>query len=234
MTVPKKTRRNIPIIPEILKFIAEGLDAKMTSVKYRFYFAALSDLDLEDIKKAANHIARTATFFPKPVDFRNAIQGNIETATIGAWEKVLQAKSKAGQYQSVKFDDPTIHSTIKLMGGWSAVCSMEGHDDEKWQRIDFEKTYKAMQGLNKDHPAYLPGLAEVDSGARGIEYEKPVVMIAAQSEKKALPPAERKALPEPEKVLSQEDVSKRVKELCDNIKVVEDAPYDNNIPCSIE
>ncbi len=197
----------------ILDFMAEGLGVDMTEVKYRFYFAALSDLTIEEIKKAANHIARTATFFPKPVDFRNAINGNQDEAAISAWEKVLKAKSKAGQYQSVKFDDPVIHTTIKLMGGWGAVCRLEGHDDEKWQRIDFEKTYKAMQGLNKDHPAYLPGMAEVGNEARGIEYKKPIVMIAAQAEKKALPPVERKSLPEPEKILSQEELSKRIAKL---------------------
>ena len=60
---------------EILDFMAEGLNTNMSAVKYKFYFAALSDLNLDDIKKAANHIARTATFFPKPVDFRNTIAG---------------------------------------------------------------------------------------------------------------------------------------------------------------
>lgn len=212
----------------ILDFMAEGLGVDMTEVKYRFYFAALSDLSIEEIKKAANHIARTATFFPKPVDFINAIQGNIETATIGAWEKVLKAKSKAGQYQSVQFDDPVIHSTIKLMGGWVSLCRLEGHDDEKWQRIEFEKIYKAMQGLNKDHPAYLPGVAEIDNEKRGIEYNKPVMMITAQPEKKALPPVERKALPEPEKILSKKEITKRIEKLDVGIREVIESVLPEN------
>ena len=228
------TKKDMPEFIKILTGLAAMFDRPLTALIRDMYFTALSGLTIEQVNIAGNQLARIATFFPKPVDFINAIQGNIETATIGAWEKVLKAKSKAGQYQSVKFDDPVIHSTIKLMGGWGAVCRMENHDDEKWQRIDFEKTYKAMQGLNKNHPEYLPGAAEIDNEKRGIEFKKPVMMITVQTEKKALPPVERKSLPEPGKVLSQEDVSKRVRALCDNIKVVEDAPHDNNMTCSIE
>lgn len=166
----------------VLDFMAEGLGVDMTEVKYRFYFAALSDLSIEEIKRAANHIARTATFFPKPVDFRNAINGNQDEAAISAWEKVLKAKSKDGQYQSVKFDDPVIHTVIKLMGGWGAVCRLEGHDDEKWQRIDFEKTYKAMQGCSKDHPEYLPGITEIQNEAQGFPSKKEVYLIGDKVE----------------------------------------------------
>jgi hypothetical protein len=211
----------------ILDFMAEGLGVDMTEVKYRFYFAALSDLAIEEIKKAANHIARTATFFPKPVDFRNAINGNQDEAAIIAWEKVLKGKSKAGQYQSVKFDDPVIHTVIKLMGGWGAVCRLEGHDDEKWQRIDFEKTYKAMQGVSKDHPVYLPGIAEIENEAVGIEHKKPVVMITLRPEKRAVAPVERKALPEPDHVLSREEIEERMKMLnVETRKLIETATGD--------
>ena len=169
--------KDVKEFANILDFLAEGLGVDMTANKYKFYFAALSDLTIDEIKKAANHIARTATFFPKPVDFRNAVSGNIDGKVVEAWEKVQKAKSRAGQYQSVQFDDPVIHSTLKLMGGWGAVCRLEGHDDEKWQRIDFEKTYKAIAGQKKDHPNYLPGAAEVQNGAMGHDHKQEVMQI---------------------------------------------------------
>lgn len=197
----------------IMDDLAEMLGGDMSPRKYELYFAALSDLDISDLRKAANHIANTATFFPKPKDFREAIQGDIETAVIGAWEKVLKAKSKAGQYQSVRFNDPIIHGTIKLMGGWASVCQMENYSDEKWQRVDFDKIYKAIQGTGKDHPKYLPGSAEVENCALGIEYFEPALEITAQTEKKALPPIERKALPEPEKILTKEEIAERIGKL---------------------
>ena len=98
----------------------------------------------------------------------------------------MKAKSKAGQYQSVKFDDPVVHSVLQLMGGWGAVCRLEGHDDEKWQRIDFEKTYKALQGSGKEHPQYLPGAAEVQNSAKGFDPNKTVVLIGFKENQKKL------------------------------------------------
>lgn len=152
---------------EILDFLAEGLGTDMTAVKYKFYFAALSDLPLEDIKSAANQIARTATFFPKPVDFRNALAGDVDTKTVIAWEKVMRAKPQVGSYSSVKFDDPVIHTVISMMGGWVDLCRLEGFDTEKWQRHEFEKTYKAMIKLNAEHPEFLLGANDADNKAKG-------------------------------------------------------------------
>jgi len=208
----------------IMDDLAEMLGGDMSPRKYELYFAALFDLDIADLRKAGNYIANTATFFPKPIDFRNAINGNQDEAAIIAWEKVQKGKSKAGQYQSVKFDDPVIHTVIKLMGGWGAVCRLEGHDDEKWQRIEFEKTYKAIQGSNKDHPEYLPGIADVENEARGLEYKKPIIIITSQPEKKALPPIERKELPKVGNVLSRKEIEERMKELdFETRKVIETA-----------
>ncbi len=218
----------------ILDFMAEGLGVDMTVVKYKFYFAALSDLSIEEIKRAANQIARTATFFPKPVDFRNAINGNQDEAAIAAWEKVLKGKSKAGQYQSVQFDDPVIHGTIKLMGGWASVCQLENYSDEKWQRVDFDKIYKAIQDQREGHPEYLLGLAELQADARMPHDKKNIVEIGPIEERVAITHTERKTLPAPEEILSPKEVSKRIKNLCDNIKTVEDGPHDEDMPCTIE
>lgn len=161
------TKDDMKAFTEMLDFLAEGLGTDMTAVKYRFYFAALSDLSLDDIKMAANQIARTATFFPKPVDFRDAIAGDVDTKAVQAWEKVMRGKSSVGSYGSVEFDDPVIHSVISMMGGWVSVCRMEEFDSEKWQRIEFEKSYKALSKTNMKHPEYLLGANDIDNKAKG-------------------------------------------------------------------
>lgn len=171
------TKNDMAEFTKLLTGLAAMFERQLTELIRDMYYNALKDLDIEQIRDAANNIAQTSTFFPKPVDFRNAISGDKDSAAISAWEKVLKAKSKVGQYQSVQFDDPVIHSVIKLMGGWGAVCRLEGHDDEKWQRIDFEKTYKALLGRNADHPKYLPGIQEVENEAKGFESEKKVALI---------------------------------------------------------
>ena len=222
-------------LAKILSFIAEGLGAEMTKGKHQFYFAALSDLDLKDIKKAANHIARTATFFPKPAEFRKFINGDIETAVIGAWEKMLKAKSRAGQYQSVKFDDPVIHGVVKLMGGWASVCNMEDYKEEKWQRVDFEKIYKAIQDQKGGHPEHVKGLAELQADPRRPFDVKKIVEIGPIEERVAITHVEKEALPAPEEILSKEELSKRIAELdIGTREVIEDALYYNAKPGTAE
>ena len=71
-----------------------------------------------------------------------------------------------GNYGSVEFDDPVIHSVIEAMGGW--VQFQNVHVNEwKWRRTEFERLYAVKEKL-KDHPTYCPGLFEIQNGARGF------------------------------------------------------------------
>lgn len=177
------TKDDIKPLAEILNLLAAGLDTEMTTVKHKFYHSALSDLSIEDIKKAANHIARTATFFPKPVDFRNAISGNMEDNAINSWTKALKAKN---QYESVRFDDLVIHSTIEAMGGWIKFCTMEEYDSEKWQMTDFIKIYKAVASRG-EHPDYLSGRLELENTANNyLEFVPEVKLIGDAKEIKKI------------------------------------------------
>jgi len=169
---------------EIMDFLAVGLEnAELSPVKYKFYFAALSDLSIEDIKTAANHIARTATFFPKPVDFRNALSGNSDDMATVAWLKALGAQNR---YLSVCFDDPVIHSVVEAMGGWVKFCSMEGYNDESWQMKDFIKIYKSLMG-GHEHPVKLMGLTEIRNAEHGdYDYIPEVKLIGDQDKARLL------------------------------------------------
>ena len=150
-----------------LVMMAELFGKDLTESLMELYWRALSDMSLDNYKKAISSITQTATFFPKPVDFRDAIAGDIDTKAIIAWEKVMKAKSSVGSYGSVKFDDPIIHSVISMMGGWVGLCRGEGYDSEKWQRMEFEKSYKALSKTNMQHPEHLLGASDIDNKAKG-------------------------------------------------------------------
>lgn len=160
-----------------LVMVGEMFDKTLTEGLVELYFETLKDLSLDQIKSAISHIANTATFFPKPVDFRNATGGNTELQALTAWEKTRKAVRSVGRYESVEFDDPVIHSVIILMGGWEGFCGIEGYDSEKWQQHDFEKMYKAMVGDNREHPEYLAGMSEIQNSARGFEITRPPMLI---------------------------------------------------------
>ena len=156
-------------LTEIMDDLAEMLGGDMSVRKYELYFAALADLTIEEIRNAANQIARTATFFPKPSDFRKAIEGNIEDKATLAWI-VAQKNKNAGI--SIRFQDKAIHATIEGMGGWIKFCEMEDYRDESWQMKDFIKMYKVVSG--RECVDYLMGQFEISNGDRKyIEHIEP-------------------------------------------------------------
>lgn len=174
------TRKDMPEFTKVLTGLAGMFEKQLSELVRDMYFDALSDLSIEQIKEIGRGLARTSTFFPKPVDFRNALAGDTDTKAVSAWEKVIKAKSTVGSYGSVKFDDAIIHSVLSMMGGWVAVCRLEGFDTEKWQRHEFEKSYKALSKTNMQHPEHLLGAEDIDNKAKGyVDRIKEPVLIEA-------------------------------------------------------
>ena len=160
---------------EIMEDLAEILEATLTERKMILYYRALDCFSLEEIQSAANHIARNATFFPKPVEFKTHILGDIDTRATEAWLKALKNKNS---YQTVIFDSPVIHGTIQAMGGWIKFCQMEGYKEEKWQMTDFLKIYKSLVGSKGEWPSQLTGQAELDNASKGLmEFIPPPKLI---------------------------------------------------------
>lgn len=164
---------------KILIMVAELFDKDLSENLINLYFHALKDLDISKIKTASSNLIKSATFFPKPVDFRNAIIGNVDDKSIEAWTKALNAKNK---YNSVKFDDPAIHSAIEAMGGWIKFCTMEDYKEESWQMKDFTKIYKSVAGRG-GHIEYLSGMSELENGARGHSDFIPKIIQVGSIEK---------------------------------------------------
>ena len=156
---------------DIITLLADGLDQDLSERKIAFYYGALSDLSIQQVRAAADHISKVATFFPKPVDFRKFVTGDIEERAMAAWMKALKARDT---YSSVIFDDLTIHGVIQSMGGWVKFCTMQDYDTEKWQMTDFVKIYKAIaMGSKREFPVKLVGQVELDRGGNGYEIPEP-------------------------------------------------------------
>jgi len=157
--------------------IGEMFDKQITPILSKIYWKALEPFTNDQCQKAFNEIILSSRFFPKPVDIIEAIQGRQENQSILAWIKVIRAIRNVGAYQSVKFDDPIIHSVIEVMGGWPALCSGSA-DDEKWKQKEFERLYCTMSNL-ENHVKYLPGIVERENSVNGkIEYTpEPPVLI---------------------------------------------------------
>ena len=90
---------------------------------------AYSDKEAEEIfKKASTELK----FFPKPVELKE-MRGpykelEFDQAAL-AWTEVDNAARTIGNYQSVQFSDPVIHSVIQAMGGWHELCQCSNEGD---------------------------------------------------------------------------------------------------------
>jgi len=128
---------------------------------------------------------RQFRFFPKPAEFKEILCGKIQNIATEKWLEVLGTVKRVGNYQSVKFSDPSIHSVINAMGGWQQICMMESKD-EKWKQKEFERLYEIISNRGGDHPEYLIGKHEQDNFNRGIKYQQPIIKIGFQQKQKLL------------------------------------------------
>ncbi|MFA5340570.1 MAG: DUF6475 domain-containing protein, partial [Clostridia bacterium] len=110
-------------------------------------------------ENAFKKIIQSCRFFPKPVDFIEILNGKKQDQATIAWIEVLGAVKSIGNYQSVKFSNPVIHSVINAMGGWENLAATMTIDEEKWKQKEFEKLYQVMERRG-NHPKYLAGAHE--------------------------------------------------------------------------
>jgi len=179
---------------EIMTGLAGIFNHALSRIQINLYFDALRDLDFKDVKRAANIVARTCKFFPKPVEFREQILPNLDAQASLAYDKLHEAYLRFSPYHSVIFDDPVIHAVVNSLGGWLKLASLT-IDEAKWYRKDFEAKYKhyAPQVRNLNVPTKLVGQFEIDNSEKFPKFVRPPQIIG--DEVKALTwTEERKAL----------------------------------------
>ncbi len=143
---------------------------KVSDMKRDVYFAALSKLSLDDVKRACSKIIETCKFFPKPVEIIETVGGNPDNTALMEFLIFKKAVDRHGYYTTVVFNNPIIHAVVQALGGWVAV-SFKTLDEWVWLEKDFVKLYKAFaeRGLPKDVPLKLyghHGLANFNRGFR--------------------------------------------------------------------
>lgn len=167
--------KNEKAFKESMVTLSELFDKPLSKLLFEIYWKALDPFTDEECKRAFNELALSSKFFPKPADFIEILRWRKEDQAARAWIKVVETVRRVGNYQSVQFDDPVIHSVFKFWGGWPVTA--DWRDDElKWKQREFEKLYSIM-ARNDSHPAYLPGTCEIDNAARGFDIKTDIVKI---------------------------------------------------------
>jgi hypothetical protein len=157
---------------ELLTVLCEIHDKKLSQTLADIYWESLSPFTDEQCEKAFKELILTNKFFPKPADFIEMLRGNKADRATEAWILVLNTVKRVGNYESVRFADPVIHSVLQVMGGWDHLAATMTIDEEKWKQKEFERLYQVMEKRG-NHPKYLPGTCEMQNGTQQISvYEE--------------------------------------------------------------
>lgn len=136
------------------------------------WWEACQPFDLEQIRKAltahAMHPERGG-FPPRPNDFVRELSGTFTDRALIAWARVSRAMTEVGAYATVDFEDPTIHATVRELGGWAMICRVPNDEQQFLQKrfCDFFRTY-TTRGVT-DAPLALQGDHDTSNAAKALE-----------------------------------------------------------------
>lgn len=166
--------RDLPQLLRALQWLNNGLAAEpLTTDRVNFYVEALSDLPLADVLEAVRMSARTMKFFPKPAELRELCQSQVrpEDAAENAWMRFRYALQRVPTYDSVDFQDPILHATVRAQfGGWPQCIEIQTNR-MNFVHAEFVKLYTAfartqnlslepLQGtMPRETPVVIPALA---------------------------------------------------------------------------
>ena len=162
----------------LIATVGEVFGKPLTSAVIGIYWGILKDFKFEEVKKATDrYLAHpdAGKYMPKPADIVMAIEGSSQNQALLAWTKALAATHRVGIYTSIAFDDALIHTVIKDMGGWCALCSIETNR-LPFASKEFQERYRGyvIQKPTR-HPSYLAGIIESQNSASGYFYAPPVL-----------------------------------------------------------
>ena len=114
------------------------------------YRTLLEDIPESKFITGINNMLRERVFsnLPMPAEIREYSLGLKEDEMMVRINraKLLLNKgiSKAGIYNDVVFEDPTIHLCIDSIGGWINFCKKSSKEVEDWLKWDFPKLYRSF------------------------------------------------------------------------------------------
>lgn len=140
-----------------------ALGGETTQATFDGYWMGLSMLSIQEVQRAVVLAIASCRTIPKPVELRELVRGTDEDQAVIAWND-LQRAIPLGPYKHIDFANRTINAVVRHLGGWPELLSrMTDAEAEKWVRIEFIKTFKAMVSAGVDGEVCQPlaGLSQV-------------------------------------------------------------------------
>jgi hypothetical protein len=184
------TKNDITRFTVAILRLAEIVGEAVSEPRLKAYFDALSDLSIEQIEEAARRLMNTSRFFPKPIDFREALQGSVTDQGEQAWRTFVSLCVSEGNYPSLQVSDGAMAFAIDHMGGWIEAQAKLNNASAEMVR-SYEQQFKVSYRLGLQRAAeskYFVGYYEATNRgqagrmyrAQGDEIGLAVCLVDAQ------------------------------------------------------
>lgn len=159
--------------------LAEVFGAKLSAVAFEVYWRIISPrMADEELEAAVDSIVATkvARVMPTPGEILSQYEASKAERALLAWDQVVKAARKYDIYETIVFEDKTIHAVIEHLGGWEKVCDL-AHEDGPWAKKDFQELYRAFDGRDMGAPAKITGFHDYNNEQYGWDRKKKPVVI---------------------------------------------------------
>jgi hypothetical protein len=158
--VIESERRDFVIAMDAL---AAAFRLELTEPQYEAYWIGLSSLSLSEFRAAVTAAIASCRFMPVPAELRDLAGG--ESTVLRAergWAAVHRAIGTVGRYRGVAFEDDLIHAVLRVLGGWSSICTA-APGDIKFIRKDFLRLYSQLAAHGTTPAERAPILPALDN-----------------------------------------------------------------------
>lgn len=153
------TEQDRTAFARVLFALGDTFNEPVSELRAEAYFDALKDLPVADVLAAGRRAIAESKFFPRPVELREMIDGNVDDAAEIAWGKVQRLVRSVGYTGTPVWpDEPTKRAALELYGGWIPLCSSLPADGPELlgYRKQFVATFKAYAARDKQQAALPP------------------------------------------------------------------------------
>lgn len=144
---------------------------KLSGDMIRIYALALSDVPLDEVRRACSRAVRDCKYMPSVAELRAYTVAPAEDAALIAWTSFCQAAETAGAWASVIVDDGIAAAALAAVyGGWPSFCAQSDDGPSlTLHRQEFLAMYRQLRRhqLTRVGGFRLPGLCEAGGPALG-------------------------------------------------------------------
>lgn len=128
--------------------LAEIFNEALSTPRINAYREALKDLSIEQVEEAARRLMNSAKFFPKPVEFREALVGSVNDQSESAWRTFVKLCVEEGHYPSLYVSDGAMAYAIEHLGGWITAQAKLNQATNEMARA-YENQFKTSYRLGQ-------------------------------------------------------------------------------------